>query len=152
MAFFADASSDRSAIGRLVHLIRWAAAQRAIRFLVVGGLNTVFGYGLFALFYLVSHQRQPSLIASTVLGVMFNYFTTGRLVFANKGFRAMLPFFAGYGVVLLANMAALEIFARLGVPALLGQAIALPLMVALSYLINRFGVFARNCRTTDQAR
>lgn len=148
MVFSAAASPDRSPLQRLIALFRWALAQRTFRFLVVGGFNTLFGYGLFTLFYLTTHQRQPSLIASTVLGVTFNYFTTGRLVFANRGFRAMLPFFAGYGVILLANMAALEIFTRLGVPTLVGQAIALPLMVVLSYLINRYGVFRRNDRTS----
>ena len=146
MAVSVEASGDRPLSTRLAAFARRASAAKPIRFLVVGGLNTLFGYGLFAMFYLISHLRQPSLIAATVISVLFNYFTTGRLVFANKGLRAMAPFFAGYGVVLLVNMAVLEGLTRAGVSTLPSQAIALPAMVALSYIINRYGVFRRRIR------
>lgn len=147
MAFSSDASSDRSLMRRLALLIRWVLAQRPFRFLLVGGLNTLFGYGLFTAFYLTSHMRQSSLVAATVFGVLFNFFTTGRLVFANRGFKTMVPFFLGYGMVLLVNMALLEVLVRAGVATLVAQAITLPLVVALSYLINRYAVFARDCRS-----
>lgn len=126
--------------------LRRALELRPVRFLVVGGLNTLVGYALFAAFYLVSGQRQASLIGATVIGVIFNYFTTGRLVFAARGHGALLPFILGYAVVLGLNMVALEILTRAGAPALLAQAIALPMSVALSYLANRYFVFARACR------
>jgi putative flippase GtrA len=118
-------------------------ASRPFRFLLVGGLNTLFGYVLFTAFYLLSHQRQMSLVAATCVGVVFNFFTTGRLVFASKGYRTMIPFGLGYVVVLVANMAALEGLTRAGMPTLAAQAIALPAMVVLSYLINRYFIFAR---------
>ncbi len=122
---------------------------RLARFLLVGGLNTLFGYALFTAFYLTSHARQPSLIAATVVGAVFNFFTTGNLVFGNRGYRALVPFVLGYGVVLLANMALLEGLARAGVPTLLAQAISLPFMVLLSYAVNRYMVFARSLRDED---
>ena len=142
MALSASAPSDQAPVRRLVAMVRHALSLRPVRFVIVGGLNTLFGYGLFVAFYLLSHHRQWSLVASTVIGVLFNYFTTGRLVFANRGFRAMIPFFMGYGVVLLGNMALLEVLTRVGVRTLVAQAVALPAMVALSYVINRYVVFA----------
>lgn len=127
-------------------LLRRALALQPVRFLLVGGLNTLFGYGLFAIFYLVSQHRQMSLVAATVVGAVFNFFTTGRLVFADRGFRMLLPFLLGYALVLAANMTLLEGLSRLGLPALAAQAIALPAVVALSYLTNRYVVFARRSR------
>lgn len=140
-------SSLDTALDWLNSRLRQALALPPVRFVLVGGLNTLFGYSLFASLYLLSHHRQASLIASTIIGVLFNYFTTGRLVFANRGYRMLLPFILTYAVVLAANMAGLEIAARTGVPTLLAQAIALPFMVVLSYVLNRYVIFARVFRT-----
>lgn len=138
------ALAEGSASGRrLVELGGRALSSQPARFVLVGGLNTLFGYALFAGFYLGSHQRQLSLVAATALGVLFNFFTTGRLVFANRSHWLLIPFVLGYLVVLGANMAALEGLTRIGVAPLVGQAISLPAMVVLSYLINRYVVFAR---------
>jgi putative flippase GtrA len=146
MALFAHALSDQAPVRRLVGMVLRILSLQPVRFVIVGGLNTVFGYGLFTVFYLLSHHRQLSLVASTAVAVLFNYFTTGRLVFANRGFKAMIPFFLGYGVVLIVNMASLEILTRAAVHTLVAQAISLPLMVVLSYVINRYVVFAGSRR------
>src|SRR6185312_10490474 len=114
---------------------------KPVRFVLVGGINTVFGYGIFAGLYLLTHHGLRALIAATVLGVTFNYFTTGRLVFANKGLRAAIPFVLVYGVLFFINAPLLVLLERAGLPTLLAQAIALPFMVTLSYLINRYWVF-----------
>jgi putative flippase GtrA len=149
MAFSANVTQGRSPLGRLIPMVRWMLEQRLVRFVIVGGINTLFGYGLFTACYLITHHRQLSMVVGTVLNVLFNYFTTGRLVFANKGFRAMLPFFAAYAVLLPVNMVALEVVVRLGVPTLIAGIILLPPMVLLSYLVNRYGVFARHLRSRD---
>ena len=146
MALSAEASPDGSPARRLVALGRRLATLRPLLFIVVGGLNTLIGYGLFAVFYLLSHQRQASLVAATVIGVLFNFFTTGRLVFANHGYRMLFPFVLVYAVVLALNMAALEALARAGVSTLGAQAIALPILAAVTYLLNRYIVFAGACR------
>ena len=142
MTLSTDASPNRSSVRRLIAFVRRILAVQPVRFLMVGGLNTVFGYILFSGFYLISHQRQMSLVASTATGVLFNYFTTGRLVFASRGYGLLVPFILGYAVVLGANMASLEGLIRVGVPTLAAQAVILPPMVVLSYVINRYIVFA----------
>jgi putative flippase GtrA len=139
----ADASSGRSMLHRLGLLIRRLLEYKPVRFVLVGGLNTVFGYGVFATVYLLTHHRLGALVTATVLGVTFNYFTTGRLVFASKGggARAIVPFVLLYGVLLLVNAPLLEGLVRIGLPTLVAQALVIPFMAALSYLINRYWVF-----------
>lgn len=141
MPFSTGASSDRAGGGRLGPLVRRALSFRPLRFLLVGGLNTLFGYGLFTVLYLGSHRRQVSLVAATAIGALFNFFTTGRLVFADRGYRMLIPFILGYGLVLGANMALLETLTRVGLSALAAQAIAMPVVVVASYLTNRYFVF-----------
>jgi putative flippase GtrA len=147
MALPADTLSDHAPFRRLAALIRRLLLLQPVRFLLVGMVNTAFGYALFAALYLASHHRQLSLVTSMTIGVMFNYFTTGRLVFANRGYRVLVRFGLGYAVVLVVNMAALEGLARAGLPTLAAQAIVLPAMVILSYAINRYVVFARAGRS-----
>lgn len=145
MTVSAGHSSRASSIGRLAGFVRRGTRLTALRFLVVGGLNTLFGYAVFAGLYLAIGHRQISLVLATVAGMIFNFFTMGRLVFSNGSLRTIAPFILGYAVVLAANAAALEILARLGAPTLLAQAIALPAMAVLSFIINRH-VFTRPTR------
>ena len=141
MVSSADASSGRSVLDRLGLLIRRLLDYKPVRFVLVGGVNTVFGYGIFAAIYLLTHHRIRALVAATVLGVTFNYFTTGRLVFANKGAGAIIRFALVYAVLFLINIPLLEVLVGIGLPTLVAQAVALPAMVTLSYLINRYWVF-----------
>src|SRR6516162_3637567 len=53
-----------------------------IRFVLVGCLNTTVGYGLFAACILLGLPSALALLIATIIGVLFNYFSTGRLVFA----------------------------------------------------------------------
>ena len=83
---------------------RLASSQRQfVKFLVVGILNTAVGYGIFALLVWMKFGPSISLFLATVLGVLFNYLTTGRLVFSARGL-GRLPFFvAVYGFTFLSQ-------------------------------------------------
>ena len=114
---------------------------RFLRFLAVGALNTLFGYSAFALLFVVMQRRNEALTAATVLGVLFNFFTTGRLVFDNRSWRTLLPFGLSYAVALAFNMILLNLLVALGLGTLVAQAVSLPPVVMVSYLINAHLVF-----------
>lgn len=122
---------------------RAAELKRFLRFVAVGVLNTAFGYGVFALAWWLTRNQDLSVVVATMVGVVFNYFTTARLVFASRGFGALLPFIAGYAVVMLVNIALLRVLTGLGLHALAGQLICLPVSVVLAYAINAFVVFRK---------
>lgn len=117
--------------------------KRPVAFLLVGLLNTIFGYGLFAVLYLVTGLHQFALVLATICGILFNYFSTGRLVFQNRNSKAFLPFIAGYGVILVINFVLLELLVRAEMNPLLAQALCLPVVVVLAYLISSRLVFNR---------
>ena len=75
-----------------------------IRFLIVGGLNTAFGYFVFAIFIWCGLHYSVATFLSTVIGIVFNFFTTGRLVFKNSNNRLIFKFFAVYGITWLINV------------------------------------------------
>ena len=112
-----------------------------LRFLVIGGINTLFGYSLFSLLILVGAVPDIALFAATVVGVLFNYVTTGRLVFAARGF-GRLPWFAGvYGLTFLINLWSLRGLISAGLSPLLAQAGLLPVVTILAFALNKLLVF-----------
>jgi putative flippase GtrA len=116
---------------------------RFIRFLAVGVMNTIFGYGVFALVFLASKSPTFAIVVATAIGVLFNFMTTGRLVFGNRLAATIVPFVIGYGVTTGLNIVLMNVALRLGIGALLAQALSLPILVITSYLINAKIVFAR---------
>ena len=82
---------------------------RFLKFLMVGALNTVFGYSVFALFtYLNLHYTISTLLA-TILGILFNFKTTGCIVFKNGDNKLIFKFLFVYGVTYLLSIAILRI-------------------------------------------
>lgn len=114
---------------------------RFVRFLLVGALNTAVGYGLFALGILLGLRSALALLIATVLGVLFNYFSTGRLVFSWHDRCRLWHFALVYGGVYLVNAAALMEAEKLAIPALTAQALLLPVFVVIAYLLNKHFVF-----------
>jgi putative flippase GtrA len=122
-----------------------AERRRIATFVVVGVLNTAFGYALFAALYLMLQSHRAAAVLAYAGGVLFNYFSTGRLVFDSRNFRALVPFILGYLVILGLNLLLLEILVGWGVNALAAQALSLPPLVVASYLINSRIVFRQRC-------
>ena len=121
--------------------VRTLLQSRPLRFIAIGIVNTIFGYAVFAGFYQASGSHRLSIIGATIVGVSFNFFTTGRIVFGSSNNRLILRFFAGYAISLGANLVLLEILVRLGVNALVAQLISLPPVVVLTYFVNARLVF-----------
>lgn len=138
--------------------------NKFIRFLFVGVINTMFGYGLFVLFIWFGMHYSIALLCSNILGILFNYKTTGYIVFANQSNRLILQFFLVYGVVYLFNLLELYLLDKsnvyeyiLSFPILdflyelplnlnkvgdvIGQAITLLPNAILSFLLNKIFVF-----------
>lgn len=81
-----------------------------ITFLFVGMLNTLFSYAVFALLIFWQLHYSLAVLVSTVLGVLFNFKTTGKLVFKSDDNRLIFRFVGVYGVVYLFNLAGLRFY------------------------------------------
>lgn len=138
--------------------------NKFVRFLFVGVINTIFGYGVFLLFIWFGMHYSVALLFSNILGILFNYKTTGYIVFQNKSNRLLLHFFLVYGVVYLFNLLELYLLDKsnlyefiLSLPLLdfldnlplnpdkigdaIGQAITLLPNAILSFILNKVFVF-----------
>ncbi|MEH2568885.1 GtrA family protein [Bradyrhizobium sp. AZCC 2289] len=122
--------------------LRWPS-RRFVRFLIVGGFNTAFGFAVFAVIYAIANSHRIAIVIGTVVGIAFNFFTTGSVVFGNWSAGAALPFVLGYGAVLILNLLLADLLIGSGLGALPAQAVALPFVVVASYFINARLVFRR---------
>jgi putative flippase GtrA len=127
-------------------LINSAEARRFARFLAVGLLNTAFGYALYAGGLFLGLRPEVALLVATVLGVCFNFLTTGRLVFADRDQNRIVRFVLAYAVSYLFNVAMLRGLLAVGASPLVAQALVLPLMVVLTFVLMRAFVFRERKR------
>ena len=121
--------------------------RRFIRFLLVGGLNTLFGYSVYALLIFLHVHYALAALGGQVLGVLFNFKTIGLLVFDRRGNRRFLRFVSVYILTYLLTALLLKFFHAFNVNLYLAGALLLLPMAVLSYFLNRKFVFADDART-----
>ncbi|MEY4546485.1 MAG: hypothetical protein RL685_2680 [Pseudomonadota bacterium] len=121
------------------------------RFLVVGVLNTAFGFLTFALM-LHWLPRPLALLCSHALGVAFNFHSTAIGVFNEYRYRLLLRFIVAYSAVYGFNLCLLEGLCTLAnLPDLLAQGIAVPLSAVFSFVVLRRFVFPRRAELARAA-
>lgn len=117
--------------------------NRFIRFLFVGGLNTLFGYSVFALFIYLGLNYVIALTLGTIIAILFNFKTVGAIVFESHDNKLIFRFFAVYGVVYLFNLIGLRIFNSFHISNYIAGAVLLFPAAVIGFLLNRRFVFRK---------
>lgn len=120
---------------------RGSIALQFVKFLAVGALNTVFGYAVFAGLILAGVRPILSLAITYVVGVLFNFVTTGRFVFDHSHLSGLLRFVGAYMVIFGLNVGLYQILSAVGASPLLAQAICVPIVAIFSFFLFKFHVF-----------
>jgi putative flippase GtrA len=132
-------------------LMRRLLADQRVRFLLVGGVNTLVGYGVYALLFLFaggSIGYLACLYLSYAIGVSVAFVLHRRFTFRVAGSGRVgidfLRFASVYIVALVINTLALPLLVEAGhVNPLVSQALALVVTTLLSYFGHRFYSFRR---------
>lgn len=129
---------DRAAVHSLLERLR--PHETKLRFLVAGGLNTLFGLAIFpALLWLMTPLRWHYLVILTlcqILAVAFAYTTNKLLVFRTRGnhVREFVKFASFYVVNFAVNLAALPILVEVvHIPPAIAQTLFVLVVVLTSY-------------------
>lgn len=110
-------------------------ARRPVAFVAVGVLNTAVGYGIYAMSLAAGAAPRRAVAVQFALGVLWNFVTHRSLVFGTGGLSRLPAYALGYLVVYLVNIALLEALMRAGLGPYAAQALTMPVVVALSYVI-----------------
>ena len=114
---------------------RHGTGKQFALFLLMGLVNTAFGYAVYALLVWLGLAPRVALALSFAIGVVWNYFTHARIVFQQRGFDRLLPYVGAYVLILGINTVLLEGLLRLGVGPYAAQALLAPVSAALSFML-----------------
>lgn len=112
-------------------------------FLVIGGVNTCFGFSIFSLLIFLDLHYTVAVFFSTCLGVLFNFKTTGYIVFKNTNYLLFFKFVLVYTVIYFLNIGIIKLclFAQ---PNVYAAGLVSTIICALvSYALNKNFVFAK---------
>jgi putative flippase GtrA len=113
--------------------IRYQGITHFMRFVATGLLNTGFGYLCYAGLVLIDMPRWLAVAGSTVMGILFNFFSYGSLVFGTTSARVLPHFLGLYTLLGLINFWLLNQLDAIGIGPLVSQALLLPILAVLSY-------------------
>ncbi len=82
-------------------------------------------------------------MAATVLGVLFNFKSMGRLVFGSKDNSLLFRFIAVYVIVYISNVSGIGLLGLLGVNAYIAGALMITPAATISFLLNSKFVFKK---------
>jgi putative flippase GtrA len=126
--------------------MRRLAGRQFVRFVLVGVLNTAFGYGVYAAMLYLGFSYPIASLTSLLLGILFSFQTQGRLVFGDPRQRLLPRFALAWAVIYALNLGLIASFVRFGLDAYTAGALALVPTVVLSYLVQKFIVFRAPAR------
>lgn len=119
------------------------ARREQILYLVVGGWNTLFGYGLWAVLQFMLGERLhylAILVISWPFSVLNNYLCYRYLVFRSRGsiLRELPRFSAVYSATLVANLVALPVALQVWPGSIYAvQAAFMAIVIVASYLAHK---------------
>lgn len=119
------------------------ADPKIIKFLSAGVINTVFGYSVYAALLFVKTPYLIALFVATIAGVVFNYFSFGRMVFnGHENWSVFGRFVMAYVLIYTINAVLLGILkAYFLLSPYVGQVICIPISVLLSWLLMNYWVY-----------
>ena len=118
--------------------------EQIIRFGVIGCLNTVFAYAVFAFFLFVGLHYTLATLLSTIIGTFFSFKTFGALVFDNPDNRLVFKFFIVYGFCYFLNIGFQYLLVHYVCPnKYINGLVSMLFVAAISFCLNKWVVFCK---------
>lgn len=129
---------------RIIQCFYDLVGSQFLRFVLVGGLNTVFGVGIYCLAIFIGLPYFMATLVSNVLGVCFNFITTGNLVFRDNNPRLIFRFVTAYVLIYFVNTLVVKAFIELGLNSYWAGIIATPVVAICSYTLLKYFVYRQH--------
>jgi putative flippase GtrA len=133
----------------MITLVKRLLQHKLVRFFIVGGINSLFGYGVF--FFLVwINLPYPTgvVIVGTIIGICFNFNSYGRIVFSNKNYKLIWKFCLVYIVMAFFGQFFLSFLEHFAFNKYLSGALLIVPSGLLGFVLNRTFVFPAKTKQT----
>lgn len=114
--------------------------KQFIRFVFVGVGNTLIGFCLYAFFIALGLHYTVAAFFSTCLGVIINFFSTGKLVFPNNNGR-ILHFCLTSSFLYLLSICTITFYKSFGFDNYGAYLLSLPILALISFSLSKWFVF-----------
>jgi putative flippase GtrA len=115
--------------------------KQAMRFVVTGGVNTAFGYGIYAACIYLGAGYAIASGVSIVCGVLFSYRTTSAMVFGRDYRGSLARYIGSYVIVYAFSVLILRTMDTFSVNPYLAGVLAAPPCAVLSFALLKLFVF-----------
>lgn len=115
---------------------------RLLKFLIVGILNTAVGYTIFLIGLQIGLHYSIAIAIATVLGTLFNFKSTGAMVFRSHDNSRLFHFIIVYCVIYFLNVAGVATLLLFGLQEWLAGLLLLLPLALVSYFLNSRYVFS----------
>lgn len=112
-----------------------------VKFILVGILNTAFGYLVFAALLYFGLHYTLAVVLSTIAGVLFNFKTTGKLVFKNDNNKLIFKFVAVYALTCIIGIIVLRLAELVNVNLYLAGIVSTGICAIIAFILNKNWVF-----------
>ena len=120
-----------------------------IKFLVVAGVNTLFGYSIYAVVLFIIKYVYLSVVVSNIISIFFNFKTYGTIVFKSSDNSKIFKFFGVYLFSMCFQLVMIKLLSMAGLknPYLAGAILVLP-SAGISFILMRRFVFSKKKKDT----
>lgn len=119
----------------------YTTRKQGLLFLFAGGLNTLFGYGIFAFFISLGINYLFASFISIFLGVIFNFITIGKFVFNKLNFKYIRKFILFYIILYVLYVFFIKLFILCQFNIYLCGMIAGGFVAILSFITSKYLIF-----------
>lgn len=116
--------------------------KQFISFLLVGGINTLFGYGVYVLFIYLNVNYFFSSLISLFFGIMFNFLTIGKFVFGKLNFKKINKFICFYLFLYVLYVFFIKIFSLWQSNLYICGMFAVIFISIISFIVNKYFIFS----------
>ena len=118
---------------------------RVDQFILIGFINTIFGYSVSILMLYLIQTPLISLAISNTLSVLFSYVTNSKLLFATPiSFKTFFLFISYYLIILIAQVNLLEVLHQYTNNYFISFTIIFPFLILITFIVYRKIIFKNN--------
>ncbi len=117
--------------------------KQLFKFLVVGLINTIFFYLVYALFIFLNFHYSIASLLATIVAMFFSFKTFGKFVFDNNNNKLLVKFLLVTIINYLLNILIIYVFKEFGHNSYIAGLFAALLVACNSFVLNKFYVFKK---------
>ena len=115
--------------------------SQPLRFLIVGGFNTILCYTIYALLVSAELRFWVANLIALLFGISVSFFTQGRIVFGNRNPRLIFRFAAIWLCIYLVQTGLIALLVQASIDPRIAGLIVLPGTVIISFFTQKLIIF-----------